>query len=82
MAPRQLLDKKYSLLLHIDQRYEGHTFCTFELTINPSQEIYTEKNYQYKGHLPNVARNATHLICTVKYQRDGIAKVSKFLLLI
>jgi hypothetical protein len=49
MAPRQLLDKKDSLLLHIGQRYEGHTFCTFELTINSSQEAYMEKNYQYKG---------------------------------
>ena len=37
-----------------------------------------KKEYQYKGHQPNVNMNATHLVCFFKFQDDGIAKVNNF----
>jgi hypothetical protein len=41
-----------------------------------------EKKYQYKGHQPNANKNATHFIYPCKLQRDGIAKVNNYSLLI
>ena len=41
----------------LTENYEGHTFSTFEHTINSSQEIYIEKKYLYTGRQLKVDMN-------------------------
>ena len=36
-----------------------------------------ENKYLYKECQPNANKNAAHLVCPFKFQRDDIAKVSK-----
>jgi hypothetical protein len=37
-----------------------------------------KKKQEYKGHQTNANMNVAHLVRPYKFQRDGVAKVSKF----
>jgi hypothetical protein len=42
-----------------------------------SPETHGKNIYKYKGHEPNANMNATHLVHSFKFKRDGTTKVNK-----